>query len=321
MSSSEKLYDFAILGAEKQAATSVAMAYPERQFLFVTTKPVIDGWDLPNVGFHYQEKVGPLPKFVEELEQLLLCSSWYEVWLEGQKKRTAFLEETLDAFEQIAGDSAPEKVEGLRQQWTSSQEAVAENLADRISILQNIKLPVLPVFSEPQEQWKKWVAKGNEFHKPDAFAWGITGETDVPTDPYGCGLVYQEWKQVSRTVVVTGNYLSADHYSLGSFLIHRESIARQDLIVATESVNEPQLVEQTLLALGALKWDNFFHFTWIESDGEWFISSCRPTAKPFFQTFLNGGVDVLQLEGQNELPPVCKMIGDIHYTSYKPLVQ
>jgi hypothetical protein len=38
-----------IAGAEKQAAVSAALAYPERRFLFLTDQPVVDGWDLPNV--------------------------------------------------------------------------------------------------------------------------------------------------------------------------------------------------------------------------------------------------------------------------------
>jgi hypothetical protein len=38
-----------ILGAEQQAATSLAAAYPERRFLFVSDGRVLDGWDLPNV--------------------------------------------------------------------------------------------------------------------------------------------------------------------------------------------------------------------------------------------------------------------------------
>ena len=36
-------------GAEKQAAVSAALAWPERNFLFVSDQRVIDGWDLPNV--------------------------------------------------------------------------------------------------------------------------------------------------------------------------------------------------------------------------------------------------------------------------------
>jgi hypothetical protein len=43
------MQEIVILGAEGQAATSIATAYPERQFVFATDCPVVDGWDLPNV--------------------------------------------------------------------------------------------------------------------------------------------------------------------------------------------------------------------------------------------------------------------------------
>jgi hypothetical protein len=36
-----------ILGAEQQAASSLALAYPERSFEFLTDAAVADGWDLP----------------------------------------------------------------------------------------------------------------------------------------------------------------------------------------------------------------------------------------------------------------------------------
>jgi len=38
-----------VLGAEEQAATSLALAYPERRFLFLSDGQVLDGWDLGNV--------------------------------------------------------------------------------------------------------------------------------------------------------------------------------------------------------------------------------------------------------------------------------
>jgi hypothetical protein len=38
-----------VLGAESQAATSLAVAYPERQFIFVSDRDILDGGDLPNV--------------------------------------------------------------------------------------------------------------------------------------------------------------------------------------------------------------------------------------------------------------------------------
>ena len=41
-----------LLGAEKQAAVSAALAWPEVQFKGFTGQPVIDGWDLHNLQFY-----------------------------------------------------------------------------------------------------------------------------------------------------------------------------------------------------------------------------------------------------------------------------
>jgi hypothetical protein len=41
--------DIVVLGAEAQAATSIACAYPERAVTFVSDEEIIDGSDLPNV--------------------------------------------------------------------------------------------------------------------------------------------------------------------------------------------------------------------------------------------------------------------------------
>ena len=63
-----------LLGAEKQAATSAALAYPERQFRFVSDQPVLDGWDLPNVTFTHGTP-GNVPLDPGE-EAVALCPRW-----------------------------------------------------------------------------------------------------------------------------------------------------------------------------------------------------------------------------------------------------
>jgi hypothetical protein len=50
-----------VLGAEAQAASSLASAFPERRFVFVSDCPVIDGWDLPNVRMLYARPGEALP--------------------------------------------------------------------------------------------------------------------------------------------------------------------------------------------------------------------------------------------------------------------
>jgi hypothetical protein len=63
-----------LLGAEKQAATSAALAYPERQFRFVSDQPVLDGWDLPNVTFTHGTP-GNVPLEPGE-KSVALCPRW-----------------------------------------------------------------------------------------------------------------------------------------------------------------------------------------------------------------------------------------------------
>lgn len=62
----------AVLGAEQQAATSLALAYPERRFLFVSDARVIDGWDLPNV------RMAAAPPAAGAAETVPLSARWRE---------------------------------------------------------------------------------------------------------------------------------------------------------------------------------------------------------------------------------------------------
>lgn len=66
-----------LLGAEKQAATSAALAYPERQFRFVSDQPVLDGWDLPNVTFSHGTP-GNVPLEPGE-RAIALCPRWLPI--------------------------------------------------------------------------------------------------------------------------------------------------------------------------------------------------------------------------------------------------
>src|SRR5262245_31360651 len=65
-----------ILGAEKQSATSIALAYPQRKFIFVTDSPVVDGWDLDNVHFKHSnpDAVSTIQNL--QTEVLVACPRW-----------------------------------------------------------------------------------------------------------------------------------------------------------------------------------------------------------------------------------------------------
>lgn len=64
-----------LLGAERQAATSFALAYPERRFAFVTDCPIVDGWDLANVAIRFAPAGAPADR---DDETIALCPRWID---------------------------------------------------------------------------------------------------------------------------------------------------------------------------------------------------------------------------------------------------
>ena len=263
-------FDYILTGAEKQAATSAALAYPEKQFLFVTNQPVIDGWDLPNVKMRHAE-VGTL----------------------------------FDIDKTIA----------LKQAWCSS----AQPLKNSLDVLAaDMGAAVLPVLDAPDTTWESWIVKGDNDHKPDGVITGSTVDTELPTDDYGYGYVFQEHKAgVKRNMFVTGR-VTGGGLSLGTFLVYSESIAREDLLVAVESIEDKAVEVLAKHALDLLNVDGFFTFNLIENDEGIFITSFRPTPKPVFATMRKGGIDLLNGDA-GTLGAGYKFIGDIHYSSYQTL--
>lgn len=61
-----------LLGAERQAATSFALAYPERRFEFVSDAAVVDGHDLANVTIVRATPGGTDPR----VGDICLCPRW-----------------------------------------------------------------------------------------------------------------------------------------------------------------------------------------------------------------------------------------------------
>jgi hypothetical protein len=64
------------LGAEMQAATSLALAYPDRDVLFVSDQAVLDGWDLPNVRFRHATPASWHGPAAREDAVVALCPRW-----------------------------------------------------------------------------------------------------------------------------------------------------------------------------------------------------------------------------------------------------
>jgi hypothetical protein len=66
-----------VLGAEAQAASSLALAFPKRRFVFVSDCAVIDGWDLPNVRMVHGEPQEVF-RFAAKGEVIALSPRWLE---------------------------------------------------------------------------------------------------------------------------------------------------------------------------------------------------------------------------------------------------
>ena len=64
------------LGAEMQAASSLAQAYPRRDILFVSDQAVLDGWDIPNVKFRHGTADGWQRLVANEDTIVPLCPRW-----------------------------------------------------------------------------------------------------------------------------------------------------------------------------------------------------------------------------------------------------
>lgn len=63
-----------VLGAELQAAASLASAFPEQRFIFVSDQAVVDGWDLPNVRFRRAEP----SSWQRSPTDIAVCPRWVE---------------------------------------------------------------------------------------------------------------------------------------------------------------------------------------------------------------------------------------------------
>ncbi len=70
--------DITVLGAERQAATSIAGAYPERAVTFVSDKTILDGADLPNVSMTYGEPEDRAMWMRNAGDVIALCPRWLE---------------------------------------------------------------------------------------------------------------------------------------------------------------------------------------------------------------------------------------------------
>jgi hypothetical protein len=275
-----------LLGADKQAAVSAALAWPERQFLFVTDVPVADGWDLPNVQFQAGAPGNLCELFSRPHTQWVpLCARWI-----GR------------------GMSVPTNALGTFQQMRVLR-FLKGNFGD----------VVLSIYDQPAAG--KCIVKGDFWHRPDATLVSDDLASQDITDPHACGLAYQPYWPWQRLLLATG-WRTAGSLSLAVFHIHSEVCARDDVIGAGQTIAHPQVTDQTVAMLDALDHRGFFTFNWLEAGEQIRLSSFRPVPRALFRSVRRAGFDpfaTVAPAGVRLAPAGLKFVVDITYTSYQSL--
>jgi hypothetical protein len=275
----------ALLGAEKQAAVSAALAWPELPFLFVTDQPVVDGWDLPNVTFSHGVP-GRLPDAARAATQCLaLCARWATPNLPAPAN-------ALGAFDLLT------VLGQLRHQFGDV---------------------VLPVTATPPPG-STAVVKGNRWHRPDAPVVGAgLDATEIP-DPGQAGVVFQEHWPAARHLLATGRRTGRGQVDLAVFHVRAESCARDDVLAAAETVCHDRLGELSVAILDHLDHRGFATLNWLERDGAVRLTSYRPTPRAVFRTLRQAGLDLFgPTAGVRVARPGLRFTVDIHYSSYQRL--
>lgn len=277
----------ALLGAEKQAATSFALAWPQRRFIFVSDQRVIDGWDLPNLDFL---AAGPpdLPRLRQEMDCgfLPLCARWLD-------RQTEWPGNLLGSF---------------------ALSRVLPWLAGRFPGL------VLPVWPRPPAG-EPWLAKGDLGHRPDAVLAGASRADLPPPQANGMGLVFQPYLEGATTYLVIGGRADDGSMGLAVLLVHQEAFGREDFLLAAESVADPGLIERSLALLKALDHRGLFTLNWLRLGEQVVLSSLRPLPRAAMGLLRRGGVDCLDLAGSGlqVAPAGLRLSAEYHYCSYQEL--
>lgn len=250
-----------LLGAEKQAAISIAMAYPKEEFIFVSSESIICGWNLKNIAAVianlnlYEEKKGDL--------KICLSSDWTH----------------------CLGDS---------------HHCITENfkLYDILAFL-NAQFPnhVLPVFENPTMlSGKDWIIKGDSTHKPDMVIVGNEKTADLTLESNTQRLVYQELIEHDTNIIVTGRRNEAKGIALGALKIHQEGFGREAFLLSGETFQNKLLLTLIEDMLVSLDYVGFFTFNVIKQDSKFLITSFRPILRAACKTLLSSGVDLINFD-------------------------
>ena len=245
---------FTVLGAERQSAVSLAAAYPEHHFVFVTDKTRCDGHDLPNIQIRLCERADFAAAASEP--PMIFCQRWL-VGVTGQ---------------------SPCRLSSVFAQLEK----------EFVSYL----LPVYPaIFADAAGRWQ---IKGDAWHKPDATLAGTAREVCGLLDPHGCGYLFQQHiKDVGHKYLVTGRRDGVGKIWIGVFLITGEAMYREPFLLSCSTTRHPELIRLTTAMLDFLDLKGFFSFSWLDSAEGMRLSSLRREPAPLFGTFRKAGMDLL----------------------------
>jgi hypothetical protein len=268
-----------LLGAEKQAASSIAVAYPERSFVFVTDQPVVDGWDLPNVEIRH---AAPAKFQPDHRECVVLCPRW----------------------------AHPELSEPKNAPGTFRIGVVLKRLRERFGDI------VAPLSSEPFDGVSN-IAKGDAFHRPDGTLIFPTKPAEAIDDPHQAGILFQPTLPKAKTVFAVGR--RTEHgVKLGLIFVYSETCARDEWITAGETIADERIADLSRQMLSFMDHRGFFTFNWIVSaDGSPTLTSFRPIPRAVFGTLRKAGVDLLDPSGDAVAKPGAKFVVDLTYTPYR----
>ena len=273
-----------IFGAEKQSATSIALAYPQFDFLFYTDQDVIDGWDLKNT-----EIVKTSISNYSNLE---------------------FIRENI------------ENMVVACPRWSSALTTSTSNVLGRFDLLSIFKALTKKFESDilditPTMPKDDWIIKGNIFHKPDAIitSGDIGGEIK---DPHNCEIVYQILKKATTSFIVTGFRKTHENISIGAIKIHKDIHGRQEFLKAGESVVNDVILGKSMAMLDDLGHRGFFTFNWIFADNRYWLTSFRPIPVSLFGLFITANCELLPklVNKKSVLPSGMLFTSNLNYSPY-----
>jgi hypothetical protein len=279
---------FAVLGAEKQAATSAALAYPELEFVFLSEEPVLDGWDLANVRFERarpSELATISQRFGERV--IPLCGRWVVGGLGYPRNRFGRFDLSI-------------VLPALKRVFPAN---------------------VATISTVPPTSNNDWILKGDKWHRPDAVVTGPPLELVTVEDAHGCGRVFQPLLSSETSYLVTGYRWTERAADVAIIRLYGEVHCRENLVTAGETVEDRAIFELAIRMLETVDHFGWFSMKWLRVDGAPMLCSFRPLASAVLQTMRRGGLDTLlnRPKERRIANAGIRFIADNTYTSYEVL--